>query len=244
MSKQVIPQFTTYHIKVTEECIAAIANQAPEKKRDSGYPTIPYSIRTLMFERALCDLGASVSVMPKTVFEKLCLPEPEPTAMCLGLADNSIRYPEGIVEDVPVNIGNHFVPIDFVILEMGEREKSPLILGRPFLKTARENIDVGKGEIKFDINGTMSTFKFHPHFEVCNMISSKYILQHRCIKQEEKNKKVEENKPVEVAIVQKKEERQPVKTKKIVKPLPTLKPKMVKKWVPKTAAPTPSTSPK
>lgn len=48
-----------------------------------------------------------MSVMPKVVFEKLRLPEPEPTAMCLELADNSVRYPEGITEDVPVMIGDH-----------------------------------------------------------------------------------------------------------------------------------------
>ncbi|XP_004980570.1 uncharacterized protein LOC101758479 [Setaria italica] len=207
---------------MTEECTVAITNQVPEKKRDSGCPTILYLIGALIFERALCDLDASASIMPKTVFEKLHLPKPEPTAMCLELADNTIRYPKGIAVDVPVRIGNHFIPVDFMILEMGEGAKSPLILGRPFLNTARANIDVGKGEIKFDINGTMNVFKFHPCFE-------------------EKNKKAEEKKLAEkVAIVQKKEERQPMKTKNIAKPVPTSKPKMVKKWVPKTAAPTPS----
>ena len=91
-------------VKLTEECSAAIANEAPEKKRDLGCPTIPCSIGSLMFERALCDIGASVSVMPKNVFEKLRLPEP--TAMCLELADNSVRYPLGIAEDVPVKLEN------------------------------------------------------------------------------------------------------------------------------------------
>jgi hypothetical protein len=65
--------------------------------------------------------------------------------MCLELGDNSIRYPLGIAEDVPVKVGHHFIPIDFVVLEMGEREKPPLILGRPFLKTVGATIDVGKG---------------------------------------------------------------------------------------------------
>ncbi|XP_012700711.1 uncharacterized protein LOC105914211 [Setaria italica] len=162
----------------------------------------------MIFERALCDLIVRVGVIPKAVFEKLCLSKPELTAMCLELADNTVRYPEGITEDIPMKIRNHFIPGDFVILKMGEGAKSPFILERPFLKTARANIDVGKGEIKFDINGTMSAFKFCPCFEVCNMISSKYILPHRRVKQEEKNKKAEEKKPLEeVAIVQKKEER-------------------------------------
>ena len=90
-NNRVIPPIT---VKLTEECSAAIANEAPDKKRDPGCP-----IKILMFERALCDLGASVSVMPKNVFEKLSLPKPEPTAMCLELADNSVRYPLGIAED-------------------------------------------------------------------------------------------------------------------------------------------------
>jgi hypothetical protein len=90
--------------------------------------------------------------------------------MCLELGDNSIRYPLGIAEDVPVKVGHHFIPVNFVVLEMGEREKPPLILGMPFLKTVGATIDVGKGEIMFDINGERSSFKFRPRIEACNMI--------------------------------------------------------------------------
>jgi hypothetical protein len=64
--------------------------------------------------------------------------------MCLELGDNSIRYPLGITEDVPMKVGHHLIRIDFVVLEMGEREKPTLILGRPFLKTVGATIDVGK----------------------------------------------------------------------------------------------------
>jgi hypothetical protein len=72
----------------------------------------------------------------------------------------------GIAEDVPVKVGHHFIPVDFMALEMGEREKPPLILGRSFLKIVRATIDFGKGEIKFDINGKRSSFKFRPRLEV------------------------------------------------------------------------------
>jgi hypothetical protein len=82
--------------------------------------------------------------MPRDVFEKLRLPL-EPTGMCLELGDNSIHYPLGIVEDVPVKVEHHFIPVDFMVLEMGEREKPPLILRRPFLKTVGATINVGKG---------------------------------------------------------------------------------------------------
>jgi hypothetical protein len=153
---------------IFEQCSAAIANGL-EKKKDPGCPKIPCSVGSFKFEKALCDLGASVSFMPRDVFEKLCLPL-EPTGMCLELGDNSISYPLGIAKDVPMKDGHHFIPVDFMVLEMGEREKPPLILGRNFLKTVGATIDVGKGKIKFDINGEWSSFKFRPRLEVCNMI--------------------------------------------------------------------------
>jgi hypothetical protein len=128
--------------------------------------------------------------MPRYVFEKLRLPL-EPMGMCLELGDNSIRYPLGIAEDVPMKVGHHFIPIDFVVLEMEEREKPPLILGRPFLKTVEATIDVGKGEINFDINGKKSSFKFRPRLKVCNMIKVKYVPTHcRVVKEEPRKKEV------------------------------------------------------
>jgi hypothetical protein len=170
------------HVKMYEQCSAAIVNGL-EKQKNPGCPTIPCSVGSFKFEKALCGLGASVSVMPRDVFEKLHLPL-EPTGMCLELGDNSIRYPLGIAEDVPVKVGYHFIPIDFVVLEIGEREKPPLILGRPFLKTVGATIDVGKGEINFDINGEKCSFKFRPRLEVCNMIEVKYVPPHRRVVKE------------------------------------------------------------
>jgi hypothetical protein len=170
--------------------------------------------------------------------------------MCLELEDNSIRYPLGIAEDVPVKVGHHFIPVDFVVLEMGEREKPPLILGRPFLKTVGATIDVGKGEIMFDINGERSSFKFRPQLEACNMIEVKDVPPHRrVVKEESRNKeglkkKKEPKKDVkrvkeDVASVKTKEEKPPVKTKKMTKLEDKSVPKMVRKWVPKIATVTP-----
>jgi hypothetical protein len=237
-----------------EQCSAAIANGL-EKKKDPGCPTIPCSVGSLKFEKELCDLGASVSVMPRDVFEKLRLPL-EPTCMCLELGDYSIRYPLGIAEDVPVKVGHHFIPVDFMVLEMGEMEKQPLILGRPFLKTMGATIDVGKGEINFDIKGEKSSFKFRPCLEVCNMIEVKYVPPHRRVVKEEPREKKGLNKKKEtkkkdvkkikedVASVKTKEEKPPVKTKKMTKPENKPVPKMVRKWVPKIAMPAKSVDPK
>jgi hypothetical protein len=167
------------HVKMFEQCSATIANGL-EKQKDPRFPIIPRSVGSFKFEKALCNLAASVSVMPRDVFEKLRLPL-EPTGTCLEMGDNSIRYPLGIAEDVPLKVGHHFIPVDFVVLEMGEGEKPPLILGRPFLKTGGATINVGKGEIKFDINGERSSFKFRPCLEVCNLIEVKYVPPHRRI---------------------------------------------------------------
>jgi hypothetical protein len=227
------------HVKMSEQCSAAIANGL-EKQKDPGCPTIQCSVGSFKFENALCNLGASVSVMPRDVFEKLHLPL-ESTGMCLELGYNSIRYPLGIAEYVPLKVGHHFIPVDFVVLEMEEREKPPLILGRPFLKTVGATIDVVKGEIKFDINNERSSFKFRPRLEVCNMIEVKYVPPHRHVVKEEprkkedpKKKEVEKIKEV-VAFVKTKEQKPPVKTKKMTKSENKPVPKMVRKWVPKIA---------
>jgi hypothetical protein len=104
--------------------------------------------------------------MPRGVFEKLRLPL-EPTVMCLELGDNSIRYPFGVAEDMPVKVGHHFIPVDFVVLEMGEREKPPLILGKPFLKTVGATIDVGKGRssLTSTMRGVISSFDHASRYE-------------------------------------------------------------------------------
>jgi hypothetical protein len=110
------------HVKMSEQCSASIANGL-EKQGDPRCPTIPCFVGSFRFVKASCDLRASVCVMPRDVFQKLCPPELEPTAMCLELGDNSIRYPLGITVDVPVKVGHHFIPVNFVVLEIGERER-------------------------------------------------------------------------------------------------------------------------
>jgi hypothetical protein len=129
-------------------------------------------------------------------------------------------------------------------------EKPPLIFGRPFLKTVGATIDVGNREIKFDINDKRSSFKFQPLFEVCNMIKVKYIPPHRRISKEEPRRKEEpdekEAKKIKkvVASVKIKEQKPPVKTKKMTKPENKPAPKMVRKWVPKIATLAKSIDPK
>ena len=81
--------------------------------------------------------------MPKKVFDKLNYSTLTPMSMCLQLVDQSVRYPIGIAENIPVKIWNFFVLVDFIVLDMQEDMKTPLVLGRPFLSTTNGHIDVG-----------------------------------------------------------------------------------------------------
>jgi hypothetical protein len=110
--------------------------------------------------QALSDLGASMSVMPKVIYDQLNHDSLVPTSMHLQQADQSIRCPVGIGEDIPVRIRNSFIPVDFVVLEMDVCRQILLILGRPFLSTAGATIDVAVGIIKLNISRKDETFTF------------------------------------------------------------------------------------
>ncbi|KAL0463364.1 UNVERIFIED_CONTAM: hypothetical protein Slati_0224000 [Sesamum latifolium] len=105
----------------------------------------------IAFDKVLCDLGASVNLMPYSIFEKLGMHELTPSIITLQLADRSIKYPRGIVEDVLVKVGKFIIPVDFIVLDMEEDKNMPLILGRPFLST-RALIDVQKGHLTLRVN--------------------------------------------------------------------------------------------
>ena len=158
-SIKVRPLPSTKVIKLTEECSTTILNKLPEKK-DPGCPTIDCTIGDQYFNNALCDQGASVSVMSDAVYYKLNHTALEPTSMCLQLVDQLVRYPLGIAENIPVKIREFFVLVDFVVLNMYPDTKVSLILRRPFLNTANAYINVGRGEIKFTINRQEEQFAF------------------------------------------------------------------------------------
>ncbi|XP_073222453.1 uncharacterized protein [Cicer arietinum] len=112
-------------VALTEECSAIIQNKFPPKLKDPKSFYIPCVIGDMSFERALCDLGASVSLMPLSVYKKFDVGELKPTNISLQLDDRSIKYPVGILEDVPIKVGQLFIPADFLVLEMEEDPPSP-----------------------------------------------------------------------------------------------------------------------
>lgn len=92
--------------------------------------------------------------------------------MCLQLADQSVRYPEGVAENISVRVWDFLIPEDFVVLDMALDTKTPLILGRPFLSTAKASIDVGVGQVHLNINGKTESFTFQPKVEQCNQVTT------------------------------------------------------------------------
>ncbi|XP_071905631.1 uncharacterized protein [Coffea arabica] len=138
-------------IALTEECSAIIQNKLPPKLKDPGSFSIPCTIGNVDFSKALCDLGASVSLIPLTVARQLGLHELKRTNITLQLADRSIRYPLGVLENVLIKVQKFIIPVDFVVLDMEEDISMPIILGRPFLTTAGTIIDVKNGKLKFQV---------------------------------------------------------------------------------------------
>ncbi|XP_060210430.1 uncharacterized protein LOC132637343 [Lycium barbarum] len=140
-------RFTEYAtIALTEECTSRIQNKLPTKLKDPGSFTIEISVGTQVVARALCDLGASINLMLSSIFRKLGLGVPRPTTI-VQLADRSLARPEGIIEDVLVQVGSLIIPADFVILDFEPDLEVPFILGRPFLATWRALIDVAVGKL-------------------------------------------------------------------------------------------------
>ncbi|CAH9064555.1 unnamed protein product [Cuscuta epithymum] len=138
-------------VAMSEGSSAIIQKKLPEKLKDPGSFTIPCIIGGFMVNKALCDLGASVSLIPYSMSKRLSLGIPKATSMTIQLADRSVKYPVGILEDIPVQVGKYFIPCDFVVLDMDEDERVPVILGRPFLATAGAIIDVKKGTLKIEV---------------------------------------------------------------------------------------------
>ncbi|GJY05187.1 reverse transcriptase domain-containing protein, partial [Tanacetum coccineum] len=127
--------------------IAVVLKKLPEKLGDPGRFLIPCDFSEFDSYLALADLGASINLMPLSIWKKLQLPGLTETKMVLELADRTISKPTGVAENVFVKVGKFYFPADFVVLDFIADPRVPLILGRPFLRTAHALIDVYEGEI-------------------------------------------------------------------------------------------------
>ncbi|CAN6547006.1 unnamed protein product [Malus baccata var. baccata] len=127
---------------LTKQCSAVLLQKLPPKKKDPGSFTISCTIGNFDFKCALIDLDASINLMPFSVFQRLGQGEIKPTSDILLLADCSVSYPKGIIEDLIIKVDNLYLPANFVVLDMDKDMQTPIILGCPFMGTARTLIDV------------------------------------------------------------------------------------------------------
>ncbi|GJV28346.1 hypothetical protein Tco_1384794 [Tanacetum coccineum] len=147
------PQFTEAYSEASH-----IDNFIPRKENDPRSFTLPSFINNVCFDNDLVDLGSSVSVMPLSTYLNLGLGELAHTKLTVELADRTVKYPKGIAENVLVGIGKFVFPVDFIILDMPEDIKVPLILRRPFLSTAHAKI-VFKRKITLRVREERIIFK-------------------------------------------------------------------------------------
>ena len=147
--------------KLRSEYDYLLASPFLTKKGDPGIPTIECTIGQRIFHNTFCDIGSGVNIMSKVMYDYLFGDEPLfPTYKQLQMADQSIRFPEGIAKHIMVRIQDHYVPTDFMILDMGEEEEEediPIILERPFLNTTNAIINVGSRQVHFQYR-----YSFHP----------------------------------------------------------------------------------
>nr|GEZ66288.1 hypothetical protein [Tanacetum cinerariifolium] len=131
---------------LNEKCSAVVLKKLSEKLGDPGRFLIPCDFMGLDNCLALADLGASINLIPLSIWKKLRLPTLNDTKMVLELADRTISKPTGVAENVFVKVGKYYFPTDFVILNFVADPHVPLILGKPFLSTAHALIDVYEGD--------------------------------------------------------------------------------------------------
>ncbi|XP_019156898.1 PREDICTED: uncharacterized protein LOC109153486 [Ipomoea nil] len=155
-NKKKLEEFATVHLN--EECSAILQSKLPPKLMDPGSFSIPCTIGNTVIDKCLCDLGANINLIPLTLFNKLEIAEMKPSTISLQLADRSVKYPLGVVEDILVKVGKFYFPADFLILDMGSDTDTSLILGRPFLLTGGVIIDMPLGKLIFRVGTEKEEF--------------------------------------------------------------------------------------
>ncbi|XP_016164095.1 uncharacterized protein LOC107606555 [Arachis ipaensis] len=115
-------------VVMTKECGVIFQKDLPKKLKDPGSFKISCTIGTTTFEKALYDLGKSINLMPFSIMKKLQIKEIKPTRIALQMGDRSIKYAQGVAENILVKVGKFFFQADFVILDMEKDENASIIL--------------------------------------------------------------------------------------------------------------------
>ncbi|XP_044486310.1 uncharacterized protein LOC123211569 [Mangifera indica] len=145
-----------------ENVFAIIQRKLPAKCKDPGMFTIPCMIGNTRFKKAMIDLGASINVMLYSIYASLKLGPLNETCVVIQLADRSNAYPKGVVKDVFVQINNLVFPVDFYVLDIENNDQTtPILLGRPFLKTSMTRINVHSSTLTMEFDGEIVKFNIY-----------------------------------------------------------------------------------
>ncbi|XP_070029883.1 uncharacterized protein [Nicotiana sylvestris] len=155
-------------VKLIEHCSAFLHNKLPQKYGYPGSFTIPCSLGTLNFDKSLCDVSASINLMPLSIYKKLDneIGEIRSAHISLQLTDKTSIIPEGIVEDFVVWVDKFVFPVEFIVMKMEEKKEVPLILGRQFLATGRAILNIHDRKIILSVGEETVTFEMNVEMSV------------------------------------------------------------------------------
>ncbi|XP_075650011.1 uncharacterized protein LOC142620538 [Castanea sativa] len=149
-------------VRVGENVYVVIQRKLLAKCKDPGMFTIPCTIGNTQLEKAMLDLRASINVMSYSIYASLKLGPLNKISVVIQLTDRSIAYPKGVVEDALVQDNDLVFPADFYVLDMENGDHTtPILLGRPFLKTSKTKIDVHSGTLTMEYDGEIVKFNIY-----------------------------------------------------------------------------------
>jgi len=156
---------------------AVFQRKLPPKCKEPDVFSVPCKIGNLYFDKAMLDLGAFINVMLRFIYDKLNLRELKKTDVVFQLADRSSIYPDGVLEDVLVQVNELVFSADFYVINIGDAcHDIPILLGRPFLKTARTKIDVHEGTLTMEFDGEVIKFNIFDAMRFPADVNSVYAI--------------------------------------------------------------------
>lgn len=160
-------------VTIGENISAVLKKKLPPKEKDPGMFAIPCTIINTDVTKCMLDLAASINEMPLSIYSSLNIGPLKYAGVIIQLADRSLAYPKGVIEDVLVKVNELIFPTDFYVINMGdEHDKSsnfsPILLGRPFLKIVRTKIDVHDGTLSMEFDGEKICFNIYDFMKHSN----------------------------------------------------------------------------
>ena len=146
---------------ITQAAFSVLQKKLPQNYSDPGMFSIPCKIRNIDIAHAMCDLGASINVMPLSIYKSLNIGPLKKTGVVIQLADQSVVYPVGVLKDLLVQVSSLVFPVDFYVIKTENDDSQLLLLGRPFFKTSKIKIDVHDRNLTMEFDGDVIKFNIN-----------------------------------------------------------------------------------